>query len=113
MKVGYARPRHKVCDTCVCTWRGRKSEQLNLRNPDSYRVLASPARSRGRIFLPSQLHLYVAHLMARSVPLGGTVLLRRGGLGAGGRYHTADAGALRDMKQNFREFHTFHATSWK
>jgi ribonuclease D len=23
--------------------------------------------------------------------------------------HTADAGALRDMKQNFREFHTFHA----
>jgi hypothetical protein len=52
--------------THVCTWRGRKSEQLNLRNPDSYRVLASPARSRGRIFLPSQLHLYVAHLMARS-----------------------------------------------
>ena len=42
-----------------------KSEHANLRNPDSYRVPGSPERSQERVFLPSQLHLYVAHLMAK------------------------------------------------
>src|SRR5215213_5041021 len=42
-----------------------KSEHANLRNPDSYRVPGSPERSQERVFLPSQLRLYVAHLMAK------------------------------------------------
>src|SRR5215208_3043406 len=42
-----------------------KSEHANLRNPDSYRVPGSPEDSQERVFLPSQLHLYVAHLMAK------------------------------------------------
>src|SRR5215208_7093204 len=45
-----------------------KSEHANLRNPDSYRVPGSPEDSQERVFLPSQLHLYVAHLMAKFAP---------------------------------------------
>src|SRR5215208_4260211 len=68
-----------------------KSEHANLRNPDSYRVPGSPERSQERVFLPSQLRLYVAHLMAKFEELGSRGIHKGSLLGHRGREECGNA----------------------